>query len=327
MTREHKLALILGFAVILIVGVLVGDHFSQARHVTLGTEVATPTKEAIGLIRDPAGVDSGNLPLIVPTSMAQQPAGTSADEPVAPTTQAAAPAEIKMGQKLAGHPAEPAVPGFVPAHGPGSQSLPPAARTDTVPSPMSSPSGLAADSNNTAPSASGLPTSEGRERRYVVEAGDSLYQIAQTSYGDGTLHKALAEYNKDKLSSPTAMRVGVTLRIPPKDVLLGEATLGPAARQDTAPLNLTPTPGPTLASREPAPSTPAASKTPAKPETKPEASAPRSYTVRSGDTLGSIARTQLGSSRRWNEILDLNRKTIGQAEDLKIGMVLKLPAR
>ena len=49
----------------------------------------------------------------------------------------------------------------------------------------------------------------------------------------------------------------------------------------------------------------------------------RTYKVKSGDTLGSIAKRELGSTKRWTEIASLNNV---QPERLKPGMTLKLPA-
>jgi len=48
------------------------------------------------------------------------------------------------------------------------------------------------------------------------------------------------------------------------------------------------------------------------------------YTVKAGDTLGKIANEQLGSLNRWTEIKKLNNLT---SNNLKVGQVLKLPAR
>ena len=47
MTREHKLALIVGFSLVLIVGVLISDHFSPARRQDVsadGMSAGTPVK-------------------------------------------------------------------------------------------------------------------------------------------------------------------------------------------------------------------------------------------------------------------------------------------
>lgn len=61
-------------------------------------------------------------------------------------------------------------------------------------------------------------------------------------------------------------------------------------------------------------------------ETKPLPTGGKTYTVVKGDTLYSIARTQLGSPKRVNDIIALNP---GLTKDgvLPVGKVLKLPAK
>ncbi|NIA07674.1 MAG: LysM peptidoglycan-binding domain-containing protein [Actinobacteria bacterium] len=51
----------------------------------------------------------------------------------------------------------------------------------------------------------------------------------------------------------------------------------------------------------------------------------RTYTVKPGDTLSDIASAKLGSSRRWRQIMDLNRDQLPDEYSLRPGMVLKLP--
>lgn len=55
----------------------------------------------------------------------------------------------------------------------------------------------------------------------------------------------------------------------------------------------------------------------------PKSNGARTYTVKNGDTLGGIARRELGSTKRWTEISTLNNV---QPERLKVGMVLTMPA-
>lgn len=50
------------------------------------------------------------------------------------------------------------------------------------------------------------------------------------------------------------------------------------------------------------------------------------HTVKPGETLTSIARTELGSGARWKEILELNKTTLSGSAQIKPGMVLKMPA-
>ena len=55
----------------------------------------------------------------------------------------------------------------------------------------------------------------------------------------------------------------------------------------------------------------------------PAPSGPRTYVVKNGDTLGTIAQRELGSTKRWKEIEALNGV---KPERLAVGMTLKLPA-
>lgn len=51
---------------------------------------------------------------------------------------------------------------------------------------------------------------------YVVQKGDSLARIARRLYDDESLADLIYQANRDKLTSPERIRVGQTLRIPPK---------------------------------------------------------------------------------------------------------------
>ncbi len=49
---------------------------------------------------------------------------------------------------------------------------------------------------------------------HVVEKGDTLWKIAESIYGDGSLYKKIFEANKDILKNPDQINVGQKLRIP-----------------------------------------------------------------------------------------------------------------
>lgn len=51
----------------------------------------------------------------------------------------------------------------------------------------------------------------------------------------------------------------------------------------------------------------------------------REYTIQPNDILGEIAMRELGTSRRWREILELNPKL--DPKRMRPGTVIKLPAR
>lgn len=53
----------------------------------------------------------------------------------------------------------------------------------------------------------------------------------------------------------------------------------------------------------------------------------RSYMVRKGDTLSEISQRELGSSRRWREIYELNRDRMRSPETLRDGTELRLPEK
>ncbi len=49
---------------------------------------------------------------------------------------------------------------------------------------------------------------------HVVKNGDTLWKIAESFYGDGSLYKKIFEANKDILKNPDLINVGQKLRIP-----------------------------------------------------------------------------------------------------------------
>lgn len=49
------------------------------------------------------------------------------------------------------------------------------------------------------------------------------------------------------------------------------------------------------------------------------------YVVRAGDTLSSIAKTQLGSAVKWRELMDENDDQVKTVDGLVPGMTLRLP--
>ena len=56
------------------------------------------------------------------------------------------------------------------------------------------------------------------------------------------------------------------------------------------------------------------------------ASAAKTYTVKSGDTLSAIAKAQLGSAGEYMKIFDANRDQLSDPDKIKPGQVLKIPA-
>jgi len=128
-----------------------------------------------------------------------------------------------------------------------------------------------------------------------VQTGDSLSFLAQTYYGDSKYAKFLADANP-KLADPNNLKVGTQINIPPlpsdADARIGSAT--PAGKPgDKAVAN---------------------------------ANGKRVYTVKSGDSFYTIAKSQLGNASRWKELLAMNHTVVnGDPTALQPGQKLVLP--
>lgn len=91
----------------------------------------------------------------------------------------------------------------------GSRATPTANSATIVRPPLASLPPAQAPSPAPSPS----PTAEGRT--YTVREGDSLSSIAERLYGNSAEWRPIYEANRDRLVSPEALQVGMTLRIPP----------------------------------------------------------------------------------------------------------------
>ena len=72
---------------------------------------------------------------------------------------------------------------------------------------------------------------------------------------------------------------------------------------------------------------PAASPAPAaaKPAPPPPAAAPKTYTVKAGDTLSQIAKDHLGNAGAYMKIFEINKDQLSDPNKIKPGQVLRLP--
>lgn len=288
MTRESKVAIILGFAVVLVVAALISDHFSHARQARLDNTIALGTPKEFGAV--PVGLTEpiGNTkPKDLP--IRETPNGQGPGRAQG-TPQGDNPAAKPNGAKPDGAKPGSAVEGDQPSPYPGNDSSEAPERA------------IAQDD---------LPISEKKATPYKVKENDSLYRIASTNYGDGTLWPELAEYNKDKVGANNALKVGTTITIPPKDVLLGKARLRPEGTPVSGAKNER-----RVAINDERPIGPV---TP--PEKTPKFT---SYTIRKGDHLSTIAQRLLGSSQRMGEILKLN-PNLDDEDSIREGVVIKIP--
>ncbi|HED53311.1 MAG TPA: LysM peptidoglycan-binding domain-containing protein [Phycisphaerales bacterium] len=289
MTREQKLALILGFSLILIVGVLISDHLSRAQ-----TEAIVADGEA-------------DRPLVVQSIRGVPPgmgeagvlrAGRDRVEPVRPADRVMARVDfeplpgverdpVETGTQVDVAPIEPmpkedeladagaarevpellVLPGFEPVGDMGG----PIARPTPKPVVMEEPEQVRVVEPEPIVTASVV---------HKVEKNETLYGIAQQYYGDGDLWPELAKANRDKVDEQGHVVVGVALTIPSR----GGAPIRSQRGQSYS-----------------------------------------SYTVKPGDTLSEISQNLLGTVRRMDELIKLNRDKIRDADDIRVGMKLRYP--
>jgi len=129
--------------------------------------------------------------------------------------------------------------------------------------------------------------------QYTVQKGDTFGSIAKKLFGSARHSVELQKANEDV--DPRHMRIGQVLNVPSL-----EEGPGGDARDRSVGLGQAAT----------------------------GLEGKRTYEVKKGDTLFSIARAVLGgSSSRWREIYDANKDKLSSPNDLKPGMLLILPER
>lgn len=305
MTREHKISLIVGFALVLLVAVAVSDHLSNARSATLETDMLTADA---GWSASPASLPASTpidvyAPAPAPVRVAETPRST--DQP--------RPGPIERGLAAANESKE-STPNraadFLDRLRNRFEAMPLALEIDRAQPIQQSPPAAPTTTPNTTPASaqttSPLPTADIPVVWHSVEEGDSLWSIAQRHYGDGSLAGRLAEFNGSRAANPDIIRVGVRLRIPPKAVLAGAA-------QDTTPAA--------------APANQPNTKPAAKPAPTAAPTEYRLYKIKPGDTLGAIAMRELGTIRRAPEIVAMNPRTLADPDIVPVGVTIRLPAK
>ena len=267
MTREQKLSLIIGFSLVLLVGVLVSDHLSGARTAQLADVGAALEKSAPPPLAEPLPEYDDPEPVAIPL-----PAIAAAPEPSAPERTDAARTDESTSESF--------LRSLQEQFRETGVSAPVAARIESREIPLPEPRVVDPVVEDQRPAA---------VETYRVRKGDSLWSIAQEHYGDGHLAKKLAEFNvvRGRLRDADTILVGATILLPEPRVLGA-----PGSRA--------------VATSEPA--------------------RPREYTVRKGDTLGEIAQRELGSSKRWEAIVAANKRVINDPDDIRVGMVLRIPS-
>jgi nucleoid-associated protein YgaU len=136
-------------------------------------------------------------------------------------------------------------------------------------------------------------------RDYVVQEGDTMTSIADDWFGAQGKWPLIAKANP--LVDPMRMQIGQKLKLPPRDAA--------------------PEPEPPVVARPSAVTVP-----PALTAVVERSAGRRTYTVKAGDTLSSIARRFYKDPAQWETVYEANRALIGRDPGaLKVGMKLTLP--
>jgi nucleoid-associated protein YgaU len=294
MTRENKLALVVGFGLLLFVGILVSDHFSDAHR-----------QDKVDLAAKRESRDRATGPI----SIAPMPAA------VATATSGARP------EPVAGAPADvvPASRGVTPITSDprGSRSIVMVGGGAGEPTPTAMPAKGETRKQESEPGVKLRPIGD----------GESLYSICKQEYGDGSLADALARYNKTVVPDPRRIRKGVTIRVPSAETLRGGKA--PRASAEMAKVE-----APALAASEMVaiegrdmPGTTRSVEVIEAPARTPAVEGGRTYVVKKGDTLAAIAQRELGSKARWKEIVAANSGSLKDPAALSPGMKIRIPSR
>jgi len=257
-TREQKLALIVGFALVLVVGILISDHLSPAsldepiESLAFGSPIGDlPPAVVIDDRSIRRSNDWDQTPRV--NRPTHPPAGTPEEAPEKPAPDDDfEPINISQGQPFG------------------------ISDDDTIESEKPEPK----------KDWSQPPQPKQSFTRYVVKKNESLSKIADRFLGSPTRWPELAALNSDRVGKDGSVREGTTLRIP----ATSDSTQPASTRKSDTP-----------------------------------AGSPKTYTVKDGDTLSEIAQTYLGTVKRADEILKLNK--IDDADEIFAGRVLRLPPR
>ena len=181
---------------------------------------------------------------------------------------------------------------------------------DTAAAPKTEPAALPI------PAGSILKTTDGLQESFMTDAmfytwkaGDTFPGLAQRFYGDPSRLATLKRLNEGR----TDVQPGERVLVPVFDL---DAVQGSAAVPAAATKSSSGTATPAVASKsDTAHAVPAAS----------GAKGSRTHVVADGESLWKIAKQELGSGARWNEIYEANRDVLPTPESVHTGQKLRIP--
>jgi nucleoid-associated protein YgaU len=242
MTRENKVALVVGFALVLFVGILISDHFSRARvrpaDLILAADPAppgAPAREILDVRREVPSINPAPAPqpaAAAPAAMAPVPAATADPLGPAATQTAAAPAPPAAPTAAAAAPGDPAIrmhevrPGeslsTICQRYYGNQGLvEKLAAFNGIDDPDSiwggariKVPGVEVLNPRTPAAPAAQAERSAKVARYQVRDGDTLCSIAERVLRSRSRWKQLYEANREVITDPDNIRPGSVLQIP-----------------------------------------------------------------------------------------------------------------
>lgn len=151
-----------------------------------------------------------------------------------------------------------------------------------------------------------------KANEYLVEKGDNFCTISKKVYGDDKYYRALAEHNRERVADPCRMYPGLIVIAPPRETL----------EQQHA--TLIPKPKVQMEAKGDQPRT-AKKVTALPPGIFLDDKGNTWYRVGKGDTISEIAQDYLGRESRKSQIVTLNRETLTDPNNLRLGQELRLP--
>jgi LysM repeat protein len=213
MTRENKLALVVGFGLILFVGILISDHFSTVRTQRPADLTSTPASIdqsfVGGRVNDPNLIEL--MPFAAPTPALNTGTLSAANTP----NETARPEHVNN-----------VLPGVLPGPEDSAQDVRIASQNQSTPTV---PPGFIAAPAEPEP----IPV-----HLHEIRDGETLYAICRKYYGDVTRINALAKFND--IADPAALSSGRKLQIPPVEAIGGKPQERKPAATATANSSSTP---------------------------------------------------------------------------------------
>lgn len=129
---------------------------------------------------------------------------------------------------------------------------------------------------------------------HIVQRGETLRSICLVFYGDSGLAGGVAQWNN--LQNPDAIEIGSAIALPSRASLIASSmTIPPLPKFNSVTKNNTPV------------------------------KTMGTYTVKKGDTLSEIAQKVMGTAKKTQLLIDVNKDVMPNPNRIRPGLVLRFP--